>query len=196
MDMSQKFYERYKLQWMLDHGYSLTDMVSAVSQHTDTIAGIDFEEAYKLWELESGFNSEIWASYDEWITNLPDDLNKPKTFNELRVEQGLPRIEEFKPVYLGRPYSNWIPVSKEPPTEAQHVLITIKTDNSYGRGTKVEYEVDVATFHKNNGYLESSCGNGFFDTDNDWDEGQPIKVIAWMPKPKAYLEKEKKNVEA
>lgn len=194
-------YERYKLQWMLDHGYLLTDMVKAVLRHTDTIAGIDFEEAYKLWELESGFNSELWVSYDEWIRNPPDNLNQPKTFNELRVEQGLPVVinknvsEVFKPVYFCRPYSNWIPVNKELPKEAQHILITIKTDNSYGRGTKIEYAVDVATFHKNDGYLESACGNGFFNTDNDWDEGQPITVVAWMPKPKPYLEKEKKNVE-
>ena len=85
----------------------------------------------------------------------------------------------------------WIPVENNLPEEGQEVLITIKMDDSYGLGTKIVYEVDVATFCKNSGYIDSACGNGFFDTDNDWDEGQPICVIAWMPKPIAYSESKK-----
>ena len=73
------------------------------------------------------------------------------------------------------------------PDEADEVLITIEQDESYGKGTKISYEVTLGEYHKEQGYLESA--NGFFDTTDDWDEGQPIRVIAWMKKPTAYWKK-------
>lgn len=102
------------------------------------------------------------------------------------LNKGKKASDEFKPVYLSKPYSLWIPVNKELPEEGQEVLVTIETDDSYGKGTKIVYEVDLAKFHKETGYIKSANGNGFFNTDNDWDEGQPIQVIAWMSKPGAY----------
>ncbi len=55
------------------------------------------------------------------------------------------------------------------------------------------YAVDMATFSTSEGYIDVIInGNtvGFFDTDNDWREGQPVHITAWY-KPEPY--KEDKN---
>lgn len=36
--------------------------------------------------------------------------------------------------------------------------------------------------------MPAANGKGYFEADNDWNEGQPLSVIAWMPKPEAYKE--------
>ena len=56
-------YEKYKLEWMIAHGYSLTDLLERL--RTDCgIKGIHGE--FAQWEYECGFGGEIWACRDEW----------------------------------------------------------------------------------------------------------------------------------
>lgn len=65
-------YERYRLEWMIAHGYSLRDLMKALaeyqreayedSEHTSTPASELFDE----WEHDIGFDSEIWACRPEW----------------------------------------------------------------------------------------------------------------------------------
>ena len=93
--------------------------------------------------------------------------------------------------------NNWIILEKgcETPKHGEKVLITIWMDNSRGKGTDIEYVVDVGEYNRICGYLDAELHdllytNAGFDTDNDWDEGQPIKVIAWMPIPKPYIPEE------
>lgn len=58
---------------------------------------------------------------------------------------------------------NWIPVSERLPEEGQ-VDGYIPVDEKY------------------------SPDGGYFDTNNDWIEGQPCEVLAWMPLPAPYEE--------
>lgn len=83
---------------------------------------------------------------------------------------------------------NWIPIVEgcEMPDEGDEVLITIQSDASYGKGTNIEYYTDLGVYQKCGGYLDTPLPGDGFDTCNDWDEGQPIEVIAWMPKPIPY----------
>lgn len=69
MEDLKKLYELYKLKWMLEHGYLLLDLVTLVQEYTDTMVGLTFEEAFKLWEEECGFGGELWVSYAEWLNN-------------------------------------------------------------------------------------------------------------------------------
>ena len=86
--------------------------------------------------------------------------------------------------------SKWIPITSgcEMPYDQESVLVTICEYNNYGGGAgKLYFYTDIGTYDSQGGYLDSSNGVGGFDTFNDWDEGQPIKVIAWMKKPKPYF---------
>lgn len=66
----RKQYEIYKLQWLIDHGYSLEDVIEAVEVTKEQIPSLNkLTEAFIIWETEVGFNSEIYASYDEFLVN-------------------------------------------------------------------------------------------------------------------------------
>lgn len=85
--------------------------------------------------------------------------------------------------------NRWISIEPgcKMPAEGEEVLITVCEDMSYGKYTDVELHTDIGSYSKEGGYIDSANGIGGFDTINDWDEGQPIKVIAWMKKPDPYL---------
>lgn len=65
-------YQKYQLQWMIDHGYSLNDLVMELTnlQYDDPedIRRISTPifELYCEWEMDVGFGSEIWACEEEW----------------------------------------------------------------------------------------------------------------------------------
>lgn len=58
-------YERYQLEWMIDHGHSLKEFV----QGLDLVDrdGIDsLEEAYAIWENDYGFGGEVFSNEREF----------------------------------------------------------------------------------------------------------------------------------
>lgn len=69
-----KDYEKYKLQWMLEHGYTLSDLLEKLAKIineemnvTNGNAHVYIDEAFEIFEKEQGFkNSKIWASKEEW----------------------------------------------------------------------------------------------------------------------------------
>lgn len=68
MNEKQKAYERFKLQWMLDHGYTLTDLVEELDRiREDYDPDESFLSIFESWEFDQGFGSEIWPCYDEWL---------------------------------------------------------------------------------------------------------------------------------
>lgn len=80
------------------------------------------------------------------------------------------------------PKINWIPFDrKNPPTDLfdeEYFLILLREDN-YDNGATWRYSVDVAT----------PCGSyidDFWDTVNDWCEGQHVEVVAYARFP-SYL---------
>lgn len=65
-------YQKYKLQWMIDHGYSLEDLISELTrlqyddpEDSDRISS-PVSELFDEWEEDCGFGSEIWACEEEW----------------------------------------------------------------------------------------------------------------------------------
>ena len=79
----------------------------------------------------------------------------------------------------------WILCSERLPNEyLDSYLITIKM--KYPHEMEWEYHVDVAI---NSGMIGDTCYiDNYWNTFNDWDEGQEIHVVAWMPLPKPYQE--------
>lgn len=83
-------------------------------------------------------------------------------------------------VIKGLPLADqWIPCSERMPEIDETVLITIK--EKYDGDKEYYYHTDVADHLINDGWL----------TFNDWDEGQEIHIIAWMPLPEPWKGEEK-----
>lgn len=70
-------YEEYQLQWLIDHGYSIDDLVGNL-QHVWELLNAEKEEntiidvttAFEVWHDSFGFKeSELWVCKDEWEQN-------------------------------------------------------------------------------------------------------------------------------
>lgn len=65
-------YEKYKLQWMLDHGYGLSDLLVELDElrfadpENSNYISNPLLEIFADWEFERGFGGEIWACEEEW----------------------------------------------------------------------------------------------------------------------------------
>lgn len=65
-------YEAYQLHWMIEHGYSIQQLMDALTEFqyddpedSDRIS-TPINELFAEWENDSGFNSEIWICEAEW----------------------------------------------------------------------------------------------------------------------------------
>lgn len=87
------------------------------------------------------------------------------------------------------PKINWIPFDKHmPPADLNsdtQYLIFLREDD-YDDGATWTYSVDVATPF--GGYLDD-----FWDTENDWKEGQRVEVLAYAEMPYMQHEEECKK---
>ena len=67
-----KKYQKYQLKWMIDHDYSLDDLVDALTElqysdpeDSDQIS-TPVSDLFDQFVNDVGFDSEIWACEDEW----------------------------------------------------------------------------------------------------------------------------------
>ena len=69
----QQEYEKYRLNWMLNHGYTLKDLMCIIEkiQKDVNYDGAKISPTACLDNIEhwNGFNGELWASYSEWLAN-------------------------------------------------------------------------------------------------------------------------------
>lgn len=68
-------YERYQLEWMIAHGYSLRDLMDSLDQ-VDRDGIVCNRDAFDIWENDYGFGSEIYvceAEYDGSEESKADD---------------------------------------------------------------------------------------------------------------------------
>lgn len=84
------------------------------------------------------------------------------------------------------PKINWIPFNKNnPPSDLisdERYLILLREDN-YDNGKSWHYSVDVA-------YPYGSYIDDFWNTENDWIEGQKVEVVGYAELPYMLPEKE------
>lgn len=64
-------YERYQLEWMIEHGHSLGELMSELDYQQNALeatAGVNLtvSEVFNEWELNHGFGSELYACEEEW----------------------------------------------------------------------------------------------------------------------------------
>lgn len=72
MNIREIAYAKYQLDWMMEHGYSIVDLITALRQH-QTEDPEDFDQLsypidclFEEWEEDSGFNGELWVCFDEF----------------------------------------------------------------------------------------------------------------------------------
>lgn len=69
MDITRIAYEKYKLKWMLDHGYDLSNLLGELEEMHCEYPDQTPCELFDNWVADVGFSSEIWACYDEFMEN-------------------------------------------------------------------------------------------------------------------------------
>lgn len=70
-------HERYKLYWMLAHGFTLNDLVGHLQlMINEDLDGSDvptsLQSLFEDWEFGVGFNGEIWPCFEEYMDELRD----------------------------------------------------------------------------------------------------------------------------
>ena len=71
-DEHHSAYEKHRLQWMIAHGYTLTDLIHQLQLMIDEdLDGSDvptsLQSLFEEWEFGYGFNGEIWPCFDEYM---------------------------------------------------------------------------------------------------------------------------------
>lgn len=90
-------YQKYQLEWMISHGFSLQDLMTELTklqyddpENSDTIS-TPVSELFDEWVSDIGFDSEIWACEDEWNECERSEARKTpdgKTVDKLWSEFG------------------------------------------------------------------------------------------------------------
>lgn len=69
MDIKEKAYSKYQLDWMRAHGKSLDDLVKCMTEHwKDAEESRTFTPMHAFSHVEdAGFSGELWACFDEFL---------------------------------------------------------------------------------------------------------------------------------
>lgn len=68
MDQERKAYERFRLQWMLDHGRTLSELIGELQKLRDEgDPEMSLQALFRDWEFGYGFGSEIWPCFEEFL---------------------------------------------------------------------------------------------------------------------------------
>lgn len=78
MNIKKIAYEKYKLDWMLHHGYTLTDLINGLELMREENEDDSIQQLFVDWEYGFGFGSEIWVCFDEFIDNEYTDTDYMK----------------------------------------------------------------------------------------------------------------------
>ena len=75
-------YERYQLEWMIEHGHSLKEFVQGLDRVD--LDGIDsLEEAYAIWENDYGFGGEVFSNERDSRGGPAAIMRKPEHETEM-----------------------------------------------------------------------------------------------------------------
>ena len=94
-------YERYQLEWMIEHGHSLKEFVQGLDSIFDSLSdkydpdimdSIDnLPDAYEIWERDYGFDGEIFSNEREFASLENDVITKDMI--RAGIEHGVIRFE-------------------------------------------------------------------------------------------------------
>ena len=80
-------YEIYRLQWMMDHGFTIQDLIRNLDSMIEEDANESGESTglqslFQDWEFGIGFDSEIWPCYQEFLENEYPMMLKLQNMNQ------------------------------------------------------------------------------------------------------------------
>ena len=67
MDIKKIAYEKYRLDWMIAHGHSITMLLRELENMRQEDPDRSLLSMFEEWEYGFGFSSEVWACYDEFL---------------------------------------------------------------------------------------------------------------------------------
>ena len=68
MTQEEKEYERFKLLWMISHGYTLRDLIGELEKmREESDDATTIQSLFDDWEFGYGFGSEIWPCFNEFM---------------------------------------------------------------------------------------------------------------------------------
>jgi hypothetical protein len=67
MNIKQIAYEKYKLDWLLKHGYTLADLMNELDKMQEESLDDSVSQLFTDWEYGFGFGSEVWVCYEEFL---------------------------------------------------------------------------------------------------------------------------------
>ena len=89
-------YEKYQLQWLMEHGYSLADFVKALIPYANEVSSIDVNANLEYCVKEGfydfkneGFDGDIWLGAEEW----KQEINKGNDYN--LTDAGKTKVKHF-----------------------------------------------------------------------------------------------------
>ena len=73
LQRARKAYERFKLQWMIDHGFTLSDLIACMEDMVcEDLSGskvcTSLQSLFADWEYGVGFaGGSIWPCFEEYL---------------------------------------------------------------------------------------------------------------------------------
>ena len=81
-ELREVVYQRYQLQWMLDHGKSLDSLKQELKSNEDMLRDVgEASNVQTAWEIfeETGFHGEMYSCYNEFLVNELQDIDYMKS---------------------------------------------------------------------------------------------------------------------
>ena len=80
-------YEIYRLQWMINHGFSIPDLIKNLESMIEEDANesgarTGLQSLFQDWEFGMGFDSAIWPCYQEFLENEYPMMLKLQNMNQ------------------------------------------------------------------------------------------------------------------
>lgn len=111
----EKEYQIYRLNWMLEHGFSINDLIGEMQAHLENrdenIDIVNIKQLFAEWEQDSGFSGQIWACYDEFVDNELNEGESQKADFEFLEYKGVV-FDDFN-LEDGNLQNGWACICKE-----------------------------------------------------------------------------------
>lgn len=62
-------YAKYQLRWMIDHDYSISDIIERLSDMEAEESHEGVGAMFQEWSYDTGFDGELWVCYEEFLAS-------------------------------------------------------------------------------------------------------------------------------